>query len=525
MEKTENKVLLEKWSRLIDSDKAKPVKNKDAMAQLLENQEAWTLNEASTTVADIAQYTPILVPAVRRIFPNLLANEIVGTQPMNGPTGYAYALRYAYEGAGGKSNITGNHNYPGASTDPYSVANRVQKNAQAFTGCAIVVNGQVLAPVAVGGVQIDLDAGGAGAAVVYGDVVLAQYDSGQNITKILINLTGGATSITFKAALDAAAADADATITFDGSTTDYVIGTSGNQVKVLGFFNNEAGYNLIFGTAYAKYDSTADSEYLTRANRKSFKMGIERFAVEAQTRKLKAEYSIELAQDLKAVHGLDAEAELINIIEYEISAELDRDLVDAIHANCTSGGTWTYGAPGVVTITAGTVTQSAAADGRWEIEKFRTLYTRIIREANAVALQTRRGAANFIIASLNVVSALETLSNFMYSQVPGNVEAQVGVAKVGTLDGRFTVYLDTFAFSDFFIVGYKGNSAFDTGIVYCPYVPLQIQKVTDPDTFQPLIGFMTRDAIVGNLWGAEKYYRKVTCDFTGSSFISGSYYQ
>jgi hypothetical protein len=252
---------------------------------------------------------------------------------------------------------------------------------------------------------------------------------------------------------------------------------------------------------------------------KSMKMSLERFAVETQSRKLKAEYSMELAQDLKNIHGMDAEAELINILEYEISAELDRELCDAIHQNCTPAGTWAYGTTG--NIVANTVN---TADGRWEIEKFRTLYTRIIREANAVALQTRRGSANFIICSLNVASALETLSNFMYSAIPGNVEPQLGVAKVGTLDGRFTVYLDTFATTDFFIVGYKGNSAFDTGIIYCPYVPLQIQKVTDPNTFQPLIGFMTRDAIVGNLWGAERYYRKVKVDFTGSSFITGSYY-
>lgn len=508
MEKTVDKVLLEKWSPIIDSKKAKPCKSPETMAQLLENQESWCLNEASTTVADISQYTPILVPAVRRIFPNLLANEIVGVQPLNGPTGYAYALRYSYEGAGSKLDKSPTPGYP-------TTARSVQKNTQAFGGAALVLTGNV--PFVVGG-NFDIDADGAasGAAVTWGTVAYGEYNAGQNITKILVNITKTSeTSVTLKTALDALVSGT-ASLAFGGAAK--VLGTDTSQ---LAYFNNEAGYNLIFGSGVTGgYDTTANAEYLARSSMKSMKMGIERFAVEAQTRKLKAEYSIELAQDLKQVHGLDAETELINIIEYEISAELDRDLVDAIHANCTSGGTWNYGVPGQTIANV-----SGNADGRNELEKFRTLYTRIIREANAVALSTRRGAANFIIASLNVVSALETLSNFMYAQVPGNVEAQFGVAKVGTLDGRFTVYLDTFAYSDFFIVGYKGTSAFDTGIVYCPYVPLQIQKVTDPTTFQPLIGFMTRDAITSSLWGAEKYYRKVTCNFAGSNFISGNYYQ
>lgn len=510
MEKT-NKLLVEKWTPLIESKKAKSVKNPDAMAQLLENQESWCLNEATTTVADVAQYTPILVPAVRRIFPNLIANEIVGVQPLAGPTGYAYALRYAYEGAGGKLNKTGEHSYP-------TGARGVQKNTQAFGGAAIVLSGNV--PFVIGGdFDIDADGAGVGAAVKWGTVAYAEYNAGQGVTKVLINITkSGETSVTLKTALALGAG-----IDCGTAGADKILGT---DTSILAFLDNEAGYNLIFTSGYAPYGTTAAQEYEARANMKSMKMGIERFAVEAQTRKLKAEYSIELAQDLKAVHGLDAEAELINIIEYEISAELDRELVEAIHANCTNASTWSYGTAGVISNTNGaTSLTSGTADGRNEMEKFRTLYSRIVREANAVAISTRRGAANFIIASLNVVSALETLPNFMYSQVPGSVEAQFGVAKVGTLDGKFTVYLDTFAYSDFFIVGYKGPSAFDTGIVYCPYVPLQIQKVIDPSTFQPLVGFMTRDAIVGNLWGAEKYYRKVTCNFAGSNFISGNYYQ
>ena len=531
LENVETKLLVEKWNYLMNSEeallKAKKVKNVEAMAQLLENQEKFT--EAQTTVADIAQYTPILVPAVRRIFPNLLANEIVGVQPLSGPTGYAYALRFNYQGAGGKNTLTNSPTYPSSGVNPYTNgvdgANRMQMNKQSFSGAAVVVTGTL--PCVVGSpFIINLS----GSPITWGTVAYAETLYG--VTKVLIDLStnsGSGQSPTWDSvALNTAlqACTGASTINAGGATK-----TDITDFQIVGFHNNEAGFNLIFGSQYAAYQDTADAEYKNINDMKTMGMSIERFPVEAQSRKLKAQYSIELAQDLKNVHGLDAEAELINIIEYEISAELDRELADAIYSVAMSAGTWAYGSAGVVYDAAtgagaltGVITQAVAADGRNELEKFRTLYTRIIREANAVALQTRRGAANFIIASLNVVSALETLSNFMYAAVPGNIEPQLGVAKVGTLDGRFAVYLDTFAYTDFFVVGYKGASAFDTGVVYCPYVPLQIQKVVDPTTFQPLIGFLTRDAIVGNLWGAEKYYRKVTCNFTGSSFIQATYY-
>jgi hypothetical protein len=250
---------------------------------------------------------------------------------------------------------------------------------------------------------------------------------------------------------------------------------------------------------------------------RTMKMTVERIQIQAETRKLKAEYTVELAQDLKNVHGLDAEAELINILEYEIGAELDRDLVDLINQKATQTTAWTYGnAPG-----ASSTVGFNVSDGRWEAEKIRTLYNRLLREANQIALTTRRGSANFIIASSNVVAALETLQGFMYASVPGQVKPTLGVAKVGTLDGRFTVYMDTFAYYDYITLGYKGSSAFDAGIIYCPYVPLQMQKVVDPDTFQPKIGFMTRDAIAGNLFGVQNYYRSFAVDFTGSSFAGG----
>jgi hypothetical protein len=464
--KMEN-VLVEKWDDLLMAEKAPKISSKETMAQLLENEEQYIIKEASNA-GDMAQYTPILVPAIRRIFPNLLANEIVGVQSMNSPTGYAYALRYAYDaGQTGSQTITSSRGQYGGA------AGRTGNLVSSINSILVVATAAVTAQVgasASNGLTVGLVKGNA--AILVGTAPVAPYATG-------------------------------VTVAMDGSNYTVAFCT-----------NNEAGYNLIIPN-YTGPVTTAAGEVMGGAGQPaipSMKMSLERIAIEAMTRKLKSEYSVELAQDLKAVHGLDAEAELINILEYEITAELDRELINRINSVSTSTPTWSYAG---YTTTA--TTGANLADGRWEAERFRTLYTRIMKEANQVALTTRRGTANFIIASSNVVTALETLSNFMYSSVPGDVKVTLGVAKVGTLDGRFSVYLDTFANTDYVTVGYKGSSQFDTGVIYCPYVPLMLQKVIDPNTFQPKIAFMTRDAIAENLFGAASYYRTFAVSFDGSS--------
>ena len=464
--------LVEKWEKLIDTDKAGAVSSRETMAQLLENQEV-SLEESASVQADMAQYTPILVPAVRRIFPNLLANEIVGVQALTAPTGYAYALRYAYTGAASST-------YNGVNTVDRGDFGRTLSGGQAdFDTFAILASD----PTYVFGSTVAIAGAVSGATVVYAEA-----------GKALVQCTTAqAAAVVLGAAID------------------------GTSTTVVAVFQNEAGYNLIFKN-YAGPMTTAAGEYVGN-DMKSMSLSIERTMVTAQTRKLKAEYTLELAQDLKAVHGLNAEAELINILEYEISAELDRELVDLINAKAATVNSWSYGANFNQAATGAIGNQ---ADGRWEAEKFRTLYTKILREANQIAITSRRGRANFIIASSNVVAALETLSGFMYSAVPGTIKPTLGVAKVGTLDGQFTVYMDTFAAKDYVTLGYKGTSAFDTGIIYCPYVPLMLQKVVDPTTFQPKIAFMTRDAIAGNLYGVSNYYRTFSVNFNGSSIGGAS---
>ena len=479
-------ILVEKWNELIDTDKAPQVHARETMAQLLENQEAYMTE--NTVQADVAQYTPILVPAVRRIFPNLLANEIVGVQALKQPTGYAYALRYVY----GNTDATGPQTTDRGKFDRgLTLGTPGTDGAQGFKTVALI---------AADPTQV----------FVTGNTYTVNSQ-----TATAVHGEAGKGLFLFATPAIALAATAPGVA---------ITGSGISNTTVVAGFQNEAGYSAIFKN-FINPMTTATGELALGTGgemaTKTLNLKIERAQVEAQTRKLKAEYTLEMAQDLKNIHGLDAEKELINIMEYEIGAELDRELVDLINGKATVTPIWTYGGAGTLTGTNANGSSSTIADGRWEAEKIRTLYNRLLREANQIALTTRRGSANFIIASSNVVAALETLQGFMYASVPGQVKPTLGVAKVGTLDGRFTVYMDTFAYRDYITLGYKGTSSYDSGIIYCPYVPLQMQKVVDPNTFQPKIGFMTRDAIAANLYGVQNYYRRFAVDFTGSSFGGG----
>jgi len=226
---------------------------------------------------------------------------------------------------------------------------------------------------------------------------------------------------------------------------------------------------------------------------------IEKVTVTAKTRALKAEYSIELAQDLKAVHGLDAETELSNILSAEILAEINREVVRTIYSVAKTGAQ-------VGTTTAGTFDLDTDSNGRWMVEKVKGLAFQIEREANTIAKTTRRGKGNIIIVSSDVASAfamagLLDYNSALQSQVNLTVD-DTGNTFAGTMFGRIKVYIDPYATtnatSEFAVVGYKGSNAYDAGIFYCPYVPLQMVRAVDTGTFQPKIGFKTRYGIVAN---------------------------
>jgi hypothetical protein len=214
---------------------------------------------------------------------------------------------------------------------------------------------------------------------------------------------------------------------------------------------------------------------------------IDRAVVTAKTRQLKAEYSMELAQDLKAVHGLDAEAELANILSGEILGEINREVIRSMVITGKRGGVGATEAFDLV----------ADADGRWAVEKFQSLIFQIETEANKIAIDTRRGKGNFVICSSNVASALAAAGKLTFGGEGLNVDA-TGNTFAGLLNGRLKVYVDPYASEDYATVGYKGDSAYDAGLFYCPYVPLTMVRAVGENSFQPKIAFKTRYGLIAN---------------------------
>ena len=417
-----NEDLLNKWKPVLEHSALPEIGNshKTAVtAQILENTEtairegssygagAQLLGEAApaTNTADVANYDPVLINLVRRAMPNLIAYDIVGVQPMTGPTGLIFAMR-AVQGAGNQTN-TG--------------------NTEALYN------------------EADTSFSGEGT-----------HDGG----------AGEGTG--------AAVADADFG-TGMGTGTAEALGSSG-------------------GNAFGEM---------------SFQ--IDKVTVSAKSRALKAEYSTELAQDLKAIHGLDAEQELSNMLSAELLAEINREVVRTVYTKAT------VGAQGEVA-TSGTFNLDVDSNGRWSVEKFKGLMFQIEKEANAIAKETRRGKGNIIICSSDVASALQMAGVLDYAPAlnSNNLNPDdTGNTFVGVLNGRFKVYIDPYAVGQYLVVGYKGTNAFDAGIFYCPYVPLQMVRAVGENSFQSKIGFKTRYGIAQNpLTGQtgsndNAYYRRV----------------
>jgi hypothetical protein len=387
------------------------------------------------TPSGIARFKPIAMPLVARIFPELVANELTGVQPMYTPVGLAYALRYRYASgdfAGQEAGFNTVHSlYSGV--EPASAAGTtgasLPTSAQ-FNNISTVDSGKIK-----GGMR---DAGTLG----------SNYKPGY--------LTGDGETL--------------------GELRD-VCGTgTPDQMRYMG-------------------------------------LTIERQEITAKTRKLAARWTYEAQQDIANMHNVDIQEQLSDLLAYEVAAEIDAEVKNNIIEISKVGGvyTWNYGTIG---------SADGTADGRWEQEKFRTLYTLLVKASNDIARATRRGAGNFILCSANVCTILEGLEQFAMSSVATNLSTEVsGVSKVGTI-GRFSVYRDVFATVDYAVVGYKGSRDTDSGIIYCPYVPLMFMEAVGPDSFNPRIGVMTRYGICNNLFGAENYYRYISVNL-GNSPIAG----
>jgi len=242
---------------------------------------------------------------------------------------------------------------------------------------------------------------------------------------------------------------------------------------------------------------TADAEALGTGGVSDFQeMGftIEKATVTAKSRALKAEYTIELAQDLKAIHGLDAEAELANILSVEILAEINREVIRTINSQAKTGALTAN------TATNGIFDLSTDADGRWSVEKFKGLLVQLDREANTIAKETRRGKGNVAIVSSDVATALAASGMLDYAPaLSTSLEVDdTGNTFAGVLNGRMRIYIDPYAVADYVTVGYKGTNPYDAGVFYCPYVPLQMVRAVGENDFQPRIGFKTRYGMASN---------------------------
>ena len=313
--------------------------------------------------------------------------------------------------------------------------------------------------------------------------------------------TGGYTGVGYTGGLGGAASNAASMTEIAGANnTPAVDPFFGSAVTATGFANYGIGDAANFATNSGL--STEQGESLGQGGSdgqfSQMAFSIEKTQVLAKTRALKAEYTMELAQDLKAIHGLDAETELANILSSEILAEINREVVRTIYRNAR------LGARTGTTQTRGVFDLNVDSNGRWSVEKFKGLLFQIERECNQIAKDTRRGKGNFVICSSDVASALAMAGVLDYAPALStnlNVD-DTGNTFAGVLNGKLRVYIDPYSSSstthEFFCVGYKGSSPYDAGMFYCPYVPLQMVRAVGENTFQPKIGFKTRYGMVNN---------------------------
>jgi hypothetical protein len=456
--------LQEKWAPILDYEGLDSIKDshrRAVTAILLENQERelreqqeflyetptnWTNSGSGGagfggsaqgfSAGPTAGFDPVLISLIRRSMPNLIAYDLCGVQPMNGPTGLIFAMRSRYNNQSG----------------PETFYNEVDS---AF--------------------------------------------SGQNEG---FDLTNGFTS-----------GSVGMGTTAQRGTNPGILGANQTANAAPG----DDAYNVGQGMR------TDDAEDLGTAgdNFNQMAFSIEKVTVTAKSRALKAEYSLELAQDLKAIHGLNAEAELANILSTEILAEINREIIRTIYKVAKPGAQ-------ANTATAGTFDLDVDSNGRWSVEKFKGLIFQIERDANAIAQQTRRGKGNMILCSADVASALAMAGVLDYTPALNanlNVD-DTGNTFAGVLQGKYRVYIDPYSANvspnQFYVVGYKGSSPYDAGLFYCPYVPLQMVRAVGENTFQPKIGFKTRYGLVANPFAegasqgqgalttnANVYYRRV----------------
>lgn len=401
---------------LIESKKYKQLDTSDAQAMkiLLENaaQEHQKMLQESNVTGDIAQFTPILMPLVREAYPKLIANELLGVQPMTMPTGYMYQMVNRYTGNGDVQDTRDGLVALGFSA---VLASKAEQEAAGVVGL----------------VQVE------------GKFALVEKDNFANAGVDLVD-------------------------------------TAGTPVQPTATYSNTALFDRIF-SGYTGTYSTAAGEALGR-DMNEVAISIEKKSIEAKTRALKARYTVEMFQDLKAQHGLAADEELISLISNEVRSEIDRDIINFVNRNATL-------------VTNAAVVQGGTDHGRWEIEAYRAQAARISKEAALIGVQTRRAQGNILLVSPMVSAMLQQAGSFQTATVDSTIDPNAIGGVVGTFDNRFKVIVDQYATSDYATVLYKGTDRRDGMGVFAPYVPLQFQRVTDHESGQPAIIAKTRYAL------------------------------
>ena len=460
--------LIKKWQPIIEHEECSPVQDsfrRNVLAQLLENQEQYMikerqdgpglLTESSTTTANVQNWDPVLISLVRRAMPNLIAYDIVGVQPMTGPTGLVFAMRSRYTSRTGDEAL-----FNEADTAFSGIGNHV---GGSFPGTGEVWRLKV-ATAANSGTSVTLKAGDVdslpGAQTGNHSITIGAY------TYVGTLASAGAFTITDPSAGLIAAITVDEEVYLRANP--FGVGTAAPTTSV-----------EQWGTGS---DSIPEMSF-----------SIEKATVTAASRALRASYTQEISQDLKAIHGLDAESELANICSAEILAEINREVVRTVNSKAKLGASQT----GITN--HGTFDLAADSDGRWNKERYEGLIVQIQRDANAIAKGTRRGKGNWLLCSSDVATAV--FASGQMTQTKDTDLSKIddtGNSFVGSINGQLRVFIDPYAPVDYCTVGFRGNSPYDAGMFYCPYVPLTMVRAVGENDFQPRIGFKTRYGMIAN---------------------------
>ncbi len=449
-------LLTEKYADLIESAKFAPVMEQDkgTLAVILgEAEKEISVLLEGTVAADITAYTKIMLPLIRRVFPVLIANNLLGVQPMTGPQGFIYSFTKRYLGAAADA-----------------TAAQGQGIAPASAGLIIEVSGDQTAVAAYDvGATLTSD----GTSTPAGRILYREFDAQEGVTRILLAMTVGTTMVA-----------GDNVNTSDALT---------------GIFSNEASWKKKL-KGYAGPYSTALGEVLGKDMRE-LGFSIDRTTVTAKTQALKGQYTEEMRTDLQKMHGLNAENEIMSMIAYELQAVIDTEVVDFVNDQAT-----------VVSDYALVTTA-----GRWELEDYRLLGTKVCSEGRKVGIANKKGSANVVIVTPGVATALEQLKAFADAPIASAIKAEgANEAILGKFERRLTVIQDLNASSEYANVIYKGADSRDAIAFFSPYVPVSFTKITREDSGQPSMIAKSRYAVTANPIDAADYARAFGVSLAGS---------